>query len=1557
MNTFKIALWFLIGITLYSGNAQAYFEDGRNGTLALSIYNKDNNECAIDLGNVLDAIELQNEVVAPAGSWSIDMFPGLTLADLNVTAVGSDSQTTAGYFNLFYGRRTPDTPLAGSTRAYLMFHNASQYSLSAYRDAGAPVAVLSSTDDNSYYTRMTGNAETEGFYMGIVSLDGDDDTEANMVDIETQGYVDVYLFNYFRQLPEDAVMTENSVAVIRVMADGSVVMNPTVQANEIVVVASASPVAVNEGAIVTLDGSQTHAELDNIPLTYTWNQIDQGNIPHVELNGDDNSPVVTFTAPSTDENPAILVFVLTVKDSLGHVAVSEQVSVTINKANTAPPVAVAAAGQTVIVENPGGTVPLTLKGSDSSDSDNDITSYIWAYDGPLKIVISNDDTTLPDRNIVIPDVGFDGAELTFTLTVTDSRGNSDTSFVIVTVSNKNRTPHLEISAPDTVGGGTEFILNALSSTDPDGPVSSEFTSVIWTQLDVTAVNRATLIDSTNPLAPVFLAPELGFNETLTLLFQMTVEDRGGSAPYTQMVQVNVNHINHRPLADITCTDRNACPEIYMPGGVIALNSDKSMDMDGLDDIVNRHWTLDLKPQGELATLDMNGSGINMTAPSTPGDYRITLTVTDRSSASHSMSYSFRVESENSHAPAAQIVSGSSVYETLPLELDGSSSSDQEGPEDIVSAVWTFTQITHTDHPVTITFVNRSPLFASFTAPAVTADTEVDITLTLTDKTGLKSSAVKRITLRNNSVPTAPSVNSPRYSGGAYTVSNGEVKTLTPGLSVNNASDSDGHTLTYRFRLSTHPSMTNIVAKKSGVGEGPGITSWSIQSADFIQAGDSLKDETEYYFQASATDGLSDERDILWSEPAPFFVNLTNDAPTHPGVIYPQNRATIDTRKPWFHLTNATDKDQDTLVYEFQIFRYVNNTRGEMIVSTGIRPVAEGHVAVDNLGYPLSNPDQGETSWKPDTTLDDNTTYLWRVRAQDVNTDEPAVERSWREFVFTVNTADDSPLAPVVLSPAYKSRVMTKTPKLTVENVVDPDPSDSHTYYFEVVEKSPDCGCEDLFSSCEELGTCALFQSPAVAEGTVDSELPGSPSLNLVFVSASLSGDDSDWEIPASNETTSWTVPMKLPGLPLKDNTPYCWRTRALDVSLLAGSWVYSEFFVNLTNDVPEAPEILQPQNLSRVSASKPVLSVYPAIDPDGDSLSYRFELYDSPQSQTPIYAANMDRCEWRVPEPLIEGMDYYWRVQASDQDTTGLWSEFVSFRYFSTYPLAPQINSPVHGGVVSTLTPTLSIINPDVMKEDSITYEFELYADSSLSSIVAHDTVNQGQGTTSWLLSSATTQWASTYPEKKLLNNTVYYWRVRAAADSARSSWTSTSRLTVNTEAQIHDVVIEASRSVTASANTEQVISVTDPSSWIRGVSLSMPPESLKTDMTLTIGYIIELALPENFVKLFPVLDFGPTNTTFHKDAKLTLPWTPDTLPSGILDNATTIDLYLLAPETQTWKLIQQIPLTDITGDTLTFSLSHFSNYAVGVTTKTTDPATPESSEGGGSGCFISSLF
>ncbi|MFA6011351.1 MAG: hypothetical protein WC799_15300, partial [Desulfobacteraceae bacterium] len=63
MKKLVLAMAIFLGVAGASSNALAYFETGTEGSLVLSIYNKDNNEVAIDLGHINDVIGLQNTIV------------------------------------------------------------------------------------------------------------------------------------------------------------------------------------------------------------------------------------------------------------------------------------------------------------------------------------------------------------------------------------------------------------------------------------------------------------------------------------------------------------------------------------------------------------------------------------------------------------------------------------------------------------------------------------------------------------------------------------------------------------------------------------------------------------------------------------------------------------------------------------------------------------------------------------------------------------------------------------------------------------------------------------------------------------------------------------------------------------------------------------------------------------------------------------------------------------------------------------------------------------------------------------------------------------------------------------------------------------------------------------------------------------------------------------------------------------------------------------------------------------------------------------------------------
>jgi len=71
------------------------------------------------------------------------------------------------------------------------------------------------------------------------------------------------------------------------------------------------------------------------------------------------------------------------------------------------------------------------------------------------------------------------------------------------------------------------------------------------------------------------------------------------------------------------------------------------------------------------------------------------------------------------------------------------------------------------------------------------------------------------------------------------------------------------------------------------------------------------------------------------------------------------------------------------------------------------------------------------------------------------------------------------------------------------------------------------------------------------------------------------------DIYGESETISWTIPSEL-----ADNTVYYWRAKANDGSADSLWTDIAEFFVNLSNDAPEAPTLNNPADNSEVTTSR-----------------------------------------------------------------------------------------------------------------------------------------------------------------------------------------------------------------------------------------------------------------------------------------------------------------------------------------------------------------------------------
>jgi len=240
----------------------------------------------------------------------------------------------------------------------------------------------------------------------------------------------------------------------------------------------------------------------------------------------------------------------------------------------------------------------------------------------------------------------------------------------------------------------------------------------------------------------------------------------------------------------------------------------------------------------------------------------------------------------------------------------------------------------------------------------------------------------------NEAPSAPNISQPADGS--------EVDTLRPVLAVTNASDPDLDPLTYKFEI-YEEDMTTLKVEQAGVEESDGTTSWQVGE------GEELDDNTAYWWRARAKDDEDEEGD--WTDLVTFFVNITNDAPSAPLVVSPQDGSVVDTRTPVLEVENSIDLDLDTLTYFFEIDQV--NTFDSAEKSEG---VAQG--------------DGGTTSWEP-SELADNTTYYWRAKANDSTADS-----DWTTASMFVDLANDPPVA------SDDSAITTEATAVVVDVIVN-----------------------------------------------------------------------------------------------------------------------------------------------------------------------------------------------------------------------------------------------------------------------------------------------------------------------------------------------------------------------------------------------------------------------------------------------------------------------------------------------------------------------------------------
>ncbi|WP_422380677.1 hypothetical protein [Marinicellulosiphila megalodicopiae] len=331
-------------------------------------------------------------------------------------------------------------------------------------------------------------------------------------------------------------------------------------------------------------------------------------------------------------------------------------------------------------------------------------------------------------------------------------------------------------------------------------------------------------------------------------------------------------------------------------------------------------------------------------------------------------------------------------------------------------------------------------------------------------------------------------------------------------------------------------------------------------------------------------------------------------------------------------------------------------------------------------------------------LIDNQTYYWRARAQSI-TNTPILT-DWVYADFFINSQNDAPVYNEVIP--LNTQISNVQPELFVSGISDID-NDDLTIQYRVYDSN------DL----------------------------------LIAQSSALS-------VP-SDGNSSWTLDVSL-----IEDTQYYWLAEISDSNdqVITSN---AEIFVSTQNHAPLGLGNLSPNG--ELSTSFAELRSDAAIDPEGQAVSYMFELadnnlFDDATSKEVLVEMN-GSVIWSVSD-LVENQMYYWRVKASDNTVSSQWLESEFFvNETNEAPEQVLLQSPANLATLNTLVFPLEVFETSDVDSDSVTYIFNMYSDINLEDSV---------------LSMESDSTSITIESGVLSNNQNYYWNVIAVDEEALQS-------------------------------------------------------------------------------------------------------------------------------------------------------------------------------------------
>ena len=560
----------------------------------------------------------------------------------------------------------------------------------------------------SYFWEQTGGSS-------VISLSADDQSVVSF----TAPLVDANSVYTFRLTVSDSAGNSASDEVsVTVVNSAPAVAVAEINASE-----------VNEGEQVQLSGNSSQAIDNGVIASYQWQQVGE-NSATTNLS---TSSVFTFTTPSNFGTDTILTFRLTVIDDSG-TSDSDEVELLVNNS----PTALLTADNLDV--NEGDTVEVSA--TSSSDSNNgSISNYL------LRLIdIDGQESTLHDGNNapVYPyktKYVSTSSKITFLLTVTDNDGASSADDLIVGIlnsSDNNQAPQAEISYSNFNGELEEtssLELSAANSIDPDG----EIISYLWQEID----HEGNVIDLGTASSIRYEPPDVEFDYQYQIVLTVTDDDENTGKDTLDILILNLDNEAPVPVAS-----SNLNNGITNEGDTVVLSAEQSYD----DDQITEYLWQQIDSNGDI----VSGSGaLNIITPTevnasftAPTDldsdtsYTFRLTLTDNEAISASDEISILV---NNSPTAVITMDDLRVNESSgTLDLVGSNSYDTDG-----GSIWYSWEQTG---GTTVSIANALSATASFTVPAVEADTDLTFELTVDDTYAAADTSEVVISINNS--PTA-----------------------------------------------------------------------------------------------------------------------------------------------------------------------------------------------------------------------------------------------------------------------------------------------------------------------------------------------------------------------------------------------------------------------------------------------------------------------------------------------------------------------------------------------------------------------------------------------------------------------------------------------------------------------------------------------------------------------------------------------------------------------------------------------------------------------------------